>query len=103
MGAASQLMRRIAGKVHQDRNRPVLLRPVFELGLAASRSQRQGYFEDAAVGRLLEEHYSRQHNREGLLWAVVCFSTWLRLSAGGGAPGHRYEPAAPAPLLCPSA
>jgi asparagine synthase (glutamine-hydrolysing) len=47
--------------------------------LAAERLGRLGYFDCATVTRLLEEHFSRRQNREGILWALLCFSTWHRL------------------------
>ena len=47
--------------------------------LSADRIERLGYFDPKAVTRLVDEHCSRRHNREGILWALLCFSTWHRL------------------------
>ena len=55
------------------------LRDVLVDELSPTRMSRLGYFDTATVQRLLDEHLSRRHNREGVLWALVCFSTWHRL------------------------
>lgn len=57
--------------------------------LSASRLGRLGYFDESTVTRLLEEHFSRRQNREGILWALLCFSTWHRLYLEhAGAPAY---------------
>ena len=55
------------------------LRDVIGDELSAERLKRLGYFEPGAVGRLFKEHLTRRRNREGILWALLCFSTWHRL------------------------
>jgi asparagine synthase (glutamine-hydrolysing) len=55
------------------------LREIVTDELSAGRLGRLGYFNAAAVTRLLDEHFSRHQNREGILWALLCFSTWHRL------------------------
>ena len=55
------------------------LRGALEDELSAERMRRLGYFEPAAVAQLLEDHFSRRRNREGILWALLCFSVWHRL------------------------
>lgn len=55
------------------------LRDVLIDELSATRMSRLGVFDTATVQRLLDDHLSRRHNREGILWALVCFSTWHRL------------------------
>jgi asparagine synthase (glutamine-hydrolysing) len=55
------------------------LRPALEDELSAGRLTRLGYFDAAAVDQLLKEHFARRHNRETILWALLCFSTWHRL------------------------
>ncbi|HXQ29632.1 MAG TPA: asparagine synthase (glutamine-hydrolyzing), partial [Gemmatimonadales bacterium] len=60
------------------------LRGVLQDELSADRLNRLGYFNPSAVQRLLDEHLSGRHNREGILWALLCFSTWHRLYAEGG-------------------
>jgi asparagine synthase (glutamine-hydrolysing) len=47
--------------------------------LSAGRLGRLGYFNSSTVTRLLQEHFSRRQNREGILWSLLCFSTWHRL------------------------
>jgi asparagine synthase (glutamine-hydrolysing) len=52
------------------------LRPMLEDELSADRVRRIGYLQPAKVRRLLDEHFSGRHNREGILWALLCFSNW---------------------------
>jgi hypothetical protein len=47
--------------------------------LSPQRQRRLGYFEPTAVEALLREHLTGLHNREGILWALLCFSAWHRL------------------------
>src|SRR6266568_900084 len=54
------------------------LRGVLEDELAPDRLRRLGYFEPGVVRGLLDDHFSRRHNREGILWALLCFSVWHR-------------------------
>ena len=49
--------------------------------LSPSRQRRLGYFEPRAVETLLHEHFTGRQNRERILWALLCFSTWHRLYA----------------------
>jgi asparagine synthase (glutamine-hydrolysing) len=51
--------------------------------LSAARLKRLGYFNPQVVARLLDEHFTKRHNREGILWALLCFSTWHRLFVEG--------------------
>lgn len=55
------------------------LRPLLEDELSTDRTARLGYFDPQALTRLSAEHFSRRHNREGILWALLCFSTWHRV------------------------
>ena len=55
------------------------LRGMLQDELSAERQRRLGYFQPAAVQTLLHEHLTGRHNREGILWALLCFSTWHRL------------------------
>lgn len=48
--------------------------------LARSRMSRLGFFNPAAVDRLLGDHMAGRHNREGILWALLCFSIWCRVT-----------------------
>jgi asparagine synthase (glutamine-hydrolysing) len=61
--------------------------------LGASRLGRLGYFDPSFVTQLLSEHFARQQNREGILWALLCFSSWHRL----------YVETAPQPAYAPGA
>jgi hypothetical protein len=38
-----------------------------------------GYFDPAVVRGLLDDHFARRHNREGILWSLLCFSVWHRV------------------------
>lgn len=55
------------------------LRELLEDELSPERMRRLGFFTPRTVERLLSEHFSRTHNREGILWALLCFSSWHRL------------------------
>jgi len=55
------------------------LREMLTDELSPDRMRRIGLFDPAAVTRLLDEHFSRQQNRSGVLWELLCFTTWHRL------------------------
>ena len=55
------------------------LREMLSDELSPGRQRRLGYFAPAAVETLLREHLTARQNREGILWALLCFSTWHRL------------------------
>lgn len=55
------------------------LRALLHDELSPSRLGRLGYFDPATVERLLREHDQGTRNREGILWALLCFSLWHRL------------------------
>ena len=57
------------------------LRDMLTDELSPSRQRRLGYFEPRAVETLLHEHFTGRQNRERILWALLCFSTWHRLYA----------------------
>ncbi len=67
------------------------LRGTIEDELAPARLQRLGYFDPPLVRRLLDEHFARTHNRAGILWALLCFSTWHRVFVEA-APAPAYDP-----------
>ena len=46
--------------------------------LAPDRLRRLGFFDAEAVDRLRREHAEHRQNHEGVLWALLCFSTWHR-------------------------
>ena len=54
--------------------------------LSSDRIRRLGFFDPAAVQTLMNEHFSRRHNREGILWELLCFTTWHRLVVEDNAP-----------------
>ncbi|HEY6808970.1 MAG TPA: asparagine synthase (glutamine-hydrolyzing) [Gemmatimonadales bacterium] len=47
--------------------------------LSPERQRRLGYFAPATVETLLREHLTGRQNREGILWALLCFSVWHRV------------------------
>jgi asparagine synthase (glutamine-hydrolysing) len=55
------------------------LRAVVQDELSEARMRRLGYFDAGTVGELQRDHYGGRHNREGILWELLCFSTWHRL------------------------
>jgi asparagine synthase (glutamine-hydrolysing) len=73
------------------------LRPLLEDELSAARTRRHGYFDPTAVAKLSADHFSRRHNREGILWALLCFSTWHRVYVEP-ASAPPYQPARPTRL-----
>lgn len=61
------------------------LRPVIEDELSSARLARLGFFDPTTIGRLMREHFEGRQNREGILWGLLCFSTWHRLYQEGPA------------------
>jgi asparagine synthase (glutamine-hydrolysing) len=61
------------------------LRTVLCDELSEERLRRLGYFAPGAVTALLNDHFGRRHNREGILWELLCFSVWHRLYVEGPA------------------
>ena len=55
------------------------LRPLLLDELSPERQRRLGYFDPAAVQRMLNQHFTGRQNQERILWALLCFSTWHRL------------------------
>ncbi len=58
--------------------------------LSGERIERLGFFNAKAVEGLIDDHFSRRHNREGILWELLCFSTWHRLYVEKGVSGERH-------------
>ncbi|HZU59472.1 MAG TPA: asparagine synthase (glutamine-hydrolyzing) [Solirubrobacteraceae bacterium] len=52
------------------------LAPLARELLSPDRTRRQGYFEPAVVGRLLDEHLGRRQDHSRQLWGLMCFSMW---------------------------
>ncbi|HEY2850579.1 MAG TPA: asparagine synthase (glutamine-hydrolyzing) [Gemmatimonadaceae bacterium] len=67
------------------------LRPMIEDELSAARMSRLGLLSESAVSGLLRDHFGHRHNREAILWALLCFSTWHRLYVESAAV-PRYAP-----------
>jgi len=65
------------------------LRERLEDELSEQRLGRLGYFRASAVRQFQDEHFARRQNREGLLWALLCFSTWHRLYVETPSPAYR--------------
>jgi len=64
------------------------LRPMIEDELSEQRLRRLGEFDSNTVGRLMHDHFARRHNREAILWALLCYSTWHRLYVETPAPAR---------------
>ena len=62
------------------------LRDMLTDELSPERQRRLGYFDPRMVETLLHEHRTGRQNREGILWALLCFSTWHRLYVEGSLP-----------------
>jgi len=62
------------------------LRDMLTDELSPERQRRLGYFDPGMVETLLHEHHTGRQNREGILWALLCFSTWHRLYVEGSSP-----------------
>src|SRR5579875_3251609 len=52
------------------------LQPLARELLAPGRIRAQGYFEPAAVTRLLDEHVARRQDHSRQLWGLICFTLW---------------------------
>ncbi|MGH7589964.1 MAG: asparagine synthase (glutamine-hydrolyzing) [Gemmatimonadales bacterium] len=64
------------------------LRPMLQDELSADRIARLGHFDPKVVAQLMDDHLSGRQNREGILWALLCFSTWHRLMVEPGTGSH---------------
>jgi len=53
------------------------LEPFAREVLATDRLRRQGYFEPAAVARLIDDHVARREDHSRQLWGLISFSLWL--------------------------
>jgi asparagine synthase (glutamine-hydrolysing) len=65
------------------------LRGMLEDELSDARMRRLGFFDPATVADLRREHFTRRHNREGILWELLCFAIWTRIYVDSP-PGRRY-------------
>lgn len=48
--------------------------------LSSDRIRRLGLFAPTTVSGFLTDHFSRRHDRSRILWELLCFSTWYRLT-----------------------
>ena len=60
------------------------LRPLAEALLAPDRLSREGFFEAAAVKRLLDEHLAGRADHRKPLWTLLAFQMWLERHGPGG-------------------
>jgi asparagine synthase (glutamine-hydrolysing) len=65
------------------------LRDMLRDELSPDRIQRLGFFDASSVEHLMDEHFSRRQNREGILWELLCFMTWHRLVVEDSSPVSR--------------
>ena len=49
--------------------------------LSAARVADVGLFDGPVVQRMLQEHFDRRHNHEGVLWSLLTFLAWHRAHA----------------------
>ncbi|HTT66597.1 MAG TPA: asparagine synthase (glutamine-hydrolyzing) [Gemmatimonadales bacterium] len=62
------------------------LKGMVEDELSEARMRRLGYFDPATVTGLMSDHFGRRHNREGMLWELLCFGVWHRVYVESPAP-----------------
>ena len=55
------------------------LRPLVTDELSGERLARLGIFRPETVQQFLDVHFTGRQNREGVLWALLSFSSWYRL------------------------
>jgi asparagine synthase (glutamine-hydrolysing) len=55
------------------------LRPMIQDELSTARLTRLGFFNPSVVQGWLDDHFALRSNRAGILWALLCFSTWHRV------------------------
>ena len=60
------------------------LQPLVRELLSPAEVARQGYFDPAAVTRVIEEHVSGRANRSRHLWTLLCFAVWAEGLGGTG-------------------
>jgi len=53
------------------------LQPLVREVLSPAEVRRQGFFDPAAVTRVVEEHVSGRANRSRHLWTLLCFAMWV--------------------------
>jgi len=59
------------------------LRWLLQDELSADRMRRLGIFKSDAVQHLVDDHLGLRRDREGILWALLTFSTWHRVYVEG--------------------
>jgi asparagine synthase (glutamine-hydrolysing) len=56
------------------------LREMLTDELSSERVRRLGLFAPAAIAGFLSDHFTHRHDRSRILWELLCFSTWYRIS-----------------------
>jgi asparagine synthase (glutamine-hydrolysing) len=64
------------------------LQPTAREALSAETVRRQGFFEPAAVTRLLDAHVAGTEDNSRKIWALLTFSLWHDRYAGGSLPAE---------------
>jgi asparagine synthase (glutamine-hydrolysing) len=65
------------------------LEPLARELLAPERISGQGFFEPAAVTRLLDEHVARRQDHSRQLWGLISFSLWAdQVASAASAPAQ---------------
>jgi asparagine synthase (glutamine-hydrolysing) len=64
------------------------LQPMAREALSAETVRRQGFFEPAAVTRLLDAHVAGTEDNSRKIWALLTFSLWHDRYAGGALPAE---------------
>ena len=64
------------------------LQPMAREALSAETVRRQGFFEPAAVTRLLDAHVAGTDDNSRKIWALLTFSLWHDRYAGGALPAE---------------
>jgi asparagine synthase (glutamine-hydrolysing) len=59
------------------------LRPLMAELLDGARVRRRGWFEPAAVRRLVDEHLAGRENHSHRLWAIMVLELWQQRYGGG--------------------
>jgi asparagine synthase (glutamine-hydrolysing) len=68
------------------------LKPMMMDFLSAARLRRQGWFNEAYVGRLVKEHLQEQANHSHRLWPLIVFQMWCERYATGRQAFSRTPP-----------
>lgn len=70
------------------------LRDMVRDELSPARIGRLGFFDTGFISRMVDDHMTGRHNRESVLWALLSFSVWHRVSVEGRSHVRATTPAA---------